>query len=93
VSGDGNTAVVGGGGDNGQIGAAWVFVQPSLQVTPYTNIAASGTQGGPFSPSSFHYTLSATSGSVNVNYSIITPSWLAASADADRRPQAIQDRG
>jgi hypothetical protein len=44
---------------------------PSLQVTPTTNIAASGTQGGPFSPSFFSYTLSSTSGSVN--YSISAP--------------------
>jgi Divergent InlB B-repeat domain len=48
-----------------------------LQVTPYANIVFSGTQGGPFSPSSFHYTLSATSGSVK--YAITTPSWLTAS--------------
>ena len=48
---------------------------PALQVTPATNIIASGTQGGPFSPSSFSYTLSATYGSVN--YSITNvPSWL-----------------
>jgi hypothetical protein len=80
LSADGSTAIVGGPDDNSQTGAAWVFVQPSLQVTPYTNIAASGTQGGPFSPLSFHYTLSATSGSVN--YSIITPSWLTASPES-----------
>jgi Divergent InlB B-repeat domain len=76
LSGDGNTAIVGGPGDNGNIGAAWVFVQP-LQVTPYTNIAFSGSQGGPFSPSSFSYTLSATGD--RVKYSITTPSWLTAS--------------
>jgi hypothetical protein len=34
---------------------------PSLQVTPSTNIVASGKPGGPFSPSSFSYTLGATS--------------------------------
>jgi hypothetical protein len=33
---------------------------PSLLVTPTTNIAVSGTQGGPFSPGSFQYKLSAT---------------------------------
>jgi hypothetical protein len=33
------------------------------------------TQGGPFSPSSFRYQLSATYGSVK--YSIATPGWLA----------------
>lgn len=76
LSGEGNTAIVGGLNDNSYIGAAWVFVQP-LQVTPATNFAFSGTQGGPFLPSSFNYTLSATSGSVK--YSITTPNWLTAS--------------
>jgi hypothetical protein len=51
---------------------------PALQVTPTTGITASGTHGGTFSPSSFRYTLSAASGSVN--YSIKTPSWLTASS-------------
>jgi hypothetical protein len=82
LSSDGDTALVGGPFDNNDgtcrcgVGAAWVFVQP-LQVTPTTDIAASGAQGGPFSPSSFSYTLTATSGSVP--YSIITPTWLTAS--------------
>jgi subtilase family serine protease len=48
---------------------------PALQVTPNTNIAASGTQGGPFSPSSFGYTVSASSGSVNFSISGV-PNWL-----------------
>ena len=52
---------------------------PALQVTPTTNIAGSGTQGGPFSPSSFSYTLSAASGSVNYSISGV-PSWLTPSA-------------
>jgi hypothetical protein len=51
---------------------------PSLLVTPTTNIVASGTHGGPFSPSSFQYELSATYGSVN--YSITPPTWLTASS-------------
>jgi hypothetical protein len=51
---------------------------PALQVTPATGITASGTHGGPFSPSSFRYMLSATFGSVK--YSITTPSWLTASS-------------
>ncbi len=51
----------------------------TLTVAPTTNIAASGVQGGPFSPSSFSYQLSATSGSVN--YSIAgVPKWLTASS-------------
>ena len=51
---------------------------PGLQVTPAGGIAATGTHGGPFSPSSFRYMLSATYGSVK--YSITTPSWLTASS-------------
>jgi hypothetical protein len=52
---------------------------PGLQVAPTTGITASGTHGGPFSPSSFHYTLNATYGSAN--YSITNvPSWLTVSS-------------
>src|SRR5664279_574085 len=52
---------------------------PVLVTTPATNIATSGIQGGPFSPSSFQYNLSATNSSVN--YSITgVPSWLTASS-------------
>jgi hypothetical protein len=51
---------------------------PALQVTPATGDTASGTHGGPFSPSFFTYALSATGGSVK--YSITTPSWLTASS-------------
>jgi Divergent InlB B-repeat domain len=51
----------------------------ALQVTPATNITASGSQGGPFSPSSFSYTLSATSGSVDYSISGV-PTWLTPSA-------------
>jgi Divergent InlB B-repeat domain/Right handed beta helix region/GTA TIM-barrel-like domain len=52
---------------------------PALQVTPATNIASSGNQGGPFSPSSFAYQLQATAGSVG--YAIAgVPSWLTASS-------------
>jgi hypothetical protein len=81
VSGDGNTAIIGGYTDNNDNGAAWVFVQPvpSLQVTPATNMIAAGNPGGPFAPSSFQYKLSATFGSVN--YSIAgVPSWLTPSS-------------
>jgi hypothetical protein len=51
---------------------------PALQVTPATGITASGAHGGPFSPSSFNYTLNSTFGSLK--YSITTPSWLTASS-------------
>jgi antibiotic biosynthesis monooxygenase (ABM) superfamily enzyme len=78
LSGDGDTAIVGGNFDNTKAGAAWVFVQP-LEVSGYAGIAASGKQGGPFTPSSFSYKLSATSGSVK--YAIANvPSWLTASS-------------
>jgi hypothetical protein len=50
---------------------------PALQVSPATNIAASGTQGQAFSPTSFSYQLSATSGSLNYSISGI-PAWLIA---------------
>jgi hypothetical protein len=81
LSADANTAIVGGLNDNGGIGAAWIFVQPvpSLQVTPTTNIAAAGNPGGPFTPSSFPYALSASTGSINYSISGL-PNWLTASA-------------
>jgi hypothetical protein len=47
LSADGNTAIVGGETDNSQAGAAWVFVQPGLQVTPTDDIVAAGNQAGP----------------------------------------------
>ena len=58
-------------------GYALTVNPPEFQVAPTTNIAASGTQGGPFSPKSFRFELSATSGTVT--YSITTPTWLTAS--------------
>jgi hypothetical protein len=49
-----------------------------LRVSPSKNIAASGQQGGSFTPSSFTYSLSAATGTVK--YSITNvPSWLTAS--------------
>jgi hypothetical protein len=101
LSGDGNTAIVGGYGDNSNAGAAWVFVQPAtttssstqpqtasstskspgLQVTPSTNIVASGPAGGPFSPSTFSYRLTASQSSIP--YMITNaPNWLTASSIA-----------
>jgi hypothetical protein len=53
------------------------FSASALQVTPATNIASSGSQGGPFSPTSFQYQLSSTSGSINYQITGI-PSWLNA---------------
>jgi hypothetical protein len=51
----------------------------SLLVTPATDMSSSGNQGGPFSPASFQYQLSATSGSVNYSISGL-PIWLDASS-------------
>src|SRR5262249_33101290 len=51
---------------------------PTLQLTPASDIAAAGAQGGPFAPSSFSYQLSATTGSVGFSISGV-PSWLTAS--------------
>ena len=52
---------------------------PTLAVSPATNMAGSGAQGGPFSPLSFQYQLSASIGTVG--YSITgVPSWLTASS-------------
>jgi hypothetical protein len=53
------------------------LVRPALQVSPTTNIVASGTQGEAFSPASFQYQLTSTIGSVNYLISGI-PTWLNA---------------
>jgi hypothetical protein len=79
LSADGSTAVVGGPADNANTGAAWVFAEPSLQVTPASDIAATGNPGGPFAPSSFQYQLSATAGSIDYSISGL-PDWLTASS-------------
>jgi uncharacterized protein (TIGR03437 family) len=42
LSADGNTAVVGGSGDNGSVGAAWVFVNPTPMPTLTAGTAANG---------------------------------------------------
>jgi hypothetical protein len=65
-------------GNTTRVATLTVNPQPVLQVTPATNIAATGTQGGPFSPSSFQYQLSASAGSVNYSISGL-PNWLTVS--------------
>ena len=67
-----------GQGNTTRVATLTVNPPPLLQVTPATNMVAAGTQGGPFSPSSFSYALSATSGSVNYSISGI-PAWLTPS--------------
>ena len=67
--------------------ASYVTTQPALpaplsntlMVSPSSNIASSGNPGGPFSPSSFQYQLSASSGSIGYSISGM-PSWLTASS-------------
>nr|HMT20896.1 FG-GAP-like repeat-containing protein [Promineifilum sp.] len=65
----------------GSVALAWNFsgAGASLSVSPSTNMVSLGSQGGPFKPSSFSYTLSASSGTVNWSVSGL-PDWLTASA-------------
>jgi hypothetical protein len=86
LSGDGAAAIVGGPLDNSYAGAAWAFLQP-LQVSPYPGAAASGAKGGPFSPSSFKYTLAAASGSPGYTITGL-PAWLTASSTSGTATQA-----
>jgi hypothetical protein len=79
LSGDGSTAIVGGPADNSFAGAAWVSVQPSLQVTPTTGMVTAGNPGGPFAPPSFQYQLSATVGGIHFSIAGL-PNWLTASS-------------
>lgn len=68
------------GATNFDLYAAVIQVTPpaSLQMTPATDIVASGIYGGQFSPTSFSYQLSATNGPANFAISNIPP-WLTAS--------------
>jgi hypothetical protein len=79
LSADGDTAIMVGPNDGANTGAAWVFVQGSLQVGPVTNLAAAGNPGGPFAPSSFQYQLSATAGTIDYTISGV-PNWLTPSS-------------
>jgi hypothetical protein len=51
----------------------------TLAVAPASDIASSGPAGGPFSPSSFNYTVSTTSGTRSYSISGV-PTWLTASS-------------
>jgi YVTN family beta-propeller protein len=71
----------------------FVVISPStaaLQVSPATDIAASGVQGQLPSPSSFNYQLSSTNGSVHYLISGI-PSWLNASFTTGTIPPTVTD--
>ena len=51
----------------------------TIAVSPATDAQAAGPQGGPFTPSSFNYTLTASTGTQNYSISGV-PSWLTASS-------------
>jgi hypothetical protein len=73
---------VGGGDPSGYTARVDAFTPAAagaLQVSPSGDIAISGAEGGPFSPSSAQYLLTATSGTVNYVISGL-PGWLNASA-------------
>jgi hypothetical protein len=72
------TNTTNGQGNTTRVATLTVNAPPQLQVTPATNMAASGTQGGPFTPASFQYQLNASAGSVNYSISGL-PNWLTAS--------------
>src|SRR5262249_17406888 len=77
LSADASTAIAGGFGDNARVGAAWVFVQPVLRISPPTGTTIVGTVGRPFPRTLFHYRLRSTFGSVGFSISGIPP-WLNA---------------
>jgi hypothetical protein len=56
--------------------AAQTAPKPSLTVTPSSPLNISGPQGGPFSPSSIQYHLSASTGTVR--FAVAAPFWLTA---------------
>src|SRR5262249_12244356 len=75
------TNTTSGQGDQTRVATLTVNAAPpgALQMSPEGDMSSSGNLGGPFSPSSFQYQLSTTSG--NVNYSISgLPSWLTPSS-------------
>ena len=60
----------------GGAAAAQTAPRPSLTVTPSSPVNVSGPEGGPFSPGSIQYHLSASTGTIN--FAITAPFWLTA---------------
>jgi hypothetical protein len=60
----------------GGTAAAQTAPRPSLTVTPSSSVNISGPQGGPFSPWSIQYRLSASTGTIK--FAIAAPFWLRA---------------
>src|SRR5262252_7146320 len=77
LSADAGTAIVGGQQDNAAQGAAWVFVQPILHVSPPSGTTISDTVGRPAPRPFFRYRLRSTFDSVGFAISGIPP-WLNA---------------
>jgi hypothetical protein len=60
----------------GGAAAAQTAPRPSLTVTPPSSVNISGSEGGPFSPGSIQYHLSASTGTIK--FAITAPFWLTA---------------
>ena len=65
---------------------------PALQVTPGTDLVFSGPLGGPFSPTSYQYQISAASGSINYSintgeYGLVALSGMPATGTVTTSPQ------
>src|SRR5262244_431638 len=60
----------------GGAAAAQTVPRPSLTVTPSSSVNISGPEGGPFSPWSIQYRLSASTGTIK--FAIAAPFWLRA---------------
>jgi hypothetical protein len=72
-------AVDGYDGNSGLLALGWNFAADStLKVYPSIDIVTLGSENGPFKPSSFNYTLSTSSGTLNWSVSGL-PDWLTAS--------------
>jgi hypothetical protein len=63
-------------GCSGWVLTAAAQTMPSLTVTPSSPINISGAQGGPFSPASIQYRLSASAGTIR--FAVTPPFWLTA---------------
>ena len=83
------TNTTNGAGNQTRNATLTVTARPSvMQVSPATNIAASGTQGGSFTPASFQYSLSADNGAVTFSISGL-PAWLTVSQTSGTTPATV----
>jgi len=83
VSSDGNTAIVGGPGDNGNAGAAWVYTRSGGVWTQQGGkLVGSGAVGGAYRAGRWRCRVTAT-----------RPSWVAPPATSPTLPPASERRG